>query len=323
MKTVKKASLLFLLMLTVLAMTFTPASAVTHGSDSVANFTPPAGWSNPDGVYREFHNGDAEIFAEEYYYLYYDVASVRDRSESEWANYYVSLFEKKRAYDDYYEVPDCTASYETINGYDYVKVAWEYHYYFRGLERTYYYIDYICIDAALQRTFVYSYRSEDSGMPHVQDFYTIMGTVTYGGAPAQGSDGELPPAQGGTQPASGADDILIYVNGSQVFPDAAPVIQNGRTLVPIRVIAEALGYNVEWDGVNQVVTVTNGNEMVRLIIGASFLSYLNSTTSSSITLDVPAQIISDRTYLPLRAVGEAIGASVDWDGATRSVFITK
>ncbi|TLM99137.1 copper amine oxidase N-terminal domain-containing protein, partial [bacterium] len=59
--------------------------------------------------------------------------------------------------------------------------------------------------------------------------------------------------------AFGADPIKLMVNGKLIsFPDAPPQIVNGRTMVPARPLAEALGANVAWDDANRTVVVTGG-----------------------------------------------------------------
>ena len=128
--------------------------------------------------------------------------------------------------------------------------------------------------------------------------------------------------------SSSSDTIKIYVNGSRVYPDSDPVIKNDRTLVPIRVVAEALGYKVDWVASERAVDINNDNESLYLTIGSSSISHYfysaagDIASMDTITADVAPQIINDRTYLPLRAVGEGLGAQVDWDGSTRSVYIT-
>ena len=128
--------------------------------------------------------------------------------------------------------------------------------------------------------------------------------------------------------SSSSDTIKIYVNGSHVYPDSDPVIKNDRTLVPIRVVAEALGYDVDWIASEQAVDIHNDFAALYLTIGSSSINHYTYGASGEITsldtiyADVAPQIINDRTYLPLRAVGEGLGAKVDWDGSTRSVYIT-
>jgi competence protein ComEC len=99
--------------------------------------------------------------------------------------------------------------------------------------------------------------------------------------------------------------------------DVPPTIENDRTLVPLRAIFEALGANVQWDGVTQTVTATKDDIEIKLIIGGQ--AYKNG---APVTLDVPAKIINDRTMVPLRFVSEAFGCQVAWDGSTQTITIT-
>ena len=114
-----------------------------------------------------------------------------------------------------------------------------------------------------------------------------------------------------------ADDIAIYVNGKYLYCDVAPIIVEGRTLVPLRVIFEELGAWVDWNDDTQTVTAGKDGITLSLQIGSNNL-YING---SYITLDVPAQILNDRTLVPVRAVAECFGADVSWDEDTSTVNI--
>lgn len=109
------------------------------------------------------------------------------------------------------------------------------------------------------------------------------------------------------------------VLNSQVlnFQDTQPTIENGRTLVPLRAIFDALGAQVQWDGDTQTVTATRAGTEIRLIIGGQ--AYKNGLP---VALDVPAKIIDDRAMVPLRFIGEALGCQVNWDGNTQIINIT-
>lgn len=118
----------------------------------------------------------------------------------------------------------------------------------------------------------------------------------------------LPKATGG---------IKIVVNGKTLTPDVAPYAENGRTLVPIRFISEALRTKVDWDGAKQEVTI--GDKL--LVLKLNSKSYLAQGKEK--TLDVPASAKQGRTFVPLRLISENLGAKVDWDGASQTVTITK
>ena len=118
-----------------------------------------------------------------------------------------------------------------------------------------------------------------------------------------------------------SDDISVVsvvLNNKHLKFDFPAIIVNGRTLVPLRAIFEALGATVEWDGSTQTVTSTLKGTTLKLTIGSNVL-YKNGTP---ITLDVPAQLINNRTMVPVRAVSDAFGANVKWDGDTRTVYIS-
>ena len=116
-----------------------------------------------------------------------------------------------------------------------------------------------------------------------------------------------------------ADQITVKINGVAQVYDQPPVIMNGRTLVPLRGIFEALGANVSWDGQTQTVTATKGGTTIQLKIGSA-IAYKNDAV---IYLDQSSMLINDRTMAPVRFVSEALGAKVDWDEIIRTVSITK
>ncbi len=113
----------------------------------------------------------------------------------------------------------------------------------------------------------------------------------------------------------------VYLNGVLLsFDDVEPMIIDDRTMVPMRAIFEAMGAEVSWvEATQTVVGVGKDQTMVVLPIGSNQAT-VNDTT---VTLDVPAQIVEDRTLAPLRFVGEALGATVAWDPVTRRIDITQ
>lgn len=130
----------------------------------------------------------------------------------------------------------------------------------------------------------------------------------------------------GASAAFAADDITVKLDGKDIAFDVAPIIENDRTLVPLRAIFEALGAQVEWDDATKTVISAKDNRTCVLQIGnaSMFVSVTtdNKTDTVAKTLDVPAKIKDDRTLIPLRAVSEAYNCQVDWDGDTRTVTIT-
>lgn len=115
----------------------------------------------------------------------------------------------------------------------------------------------------------------------------------------------------------GSKDMLTY--GELKANDVAPIIVNDRTMLPTRFVAENLGATVEWDEATSKVTITKGDVVIELVIGAETATVNGET----VTLDSPAFLENGRTYTPIRFVSEALGATVEWDEATQTVTITK
>lgn len=109
----------------------------------------------------------------------------------------------------------------------------------------------------------------------------------------------------------------IIVNDHIVYSDVYPYIKNSRTYVPIRFIAEELGYDVKWDGANKKVTMTNDGTTVELTIGSNKMM----VNGKAVLLDAPAEIRDDRTFVPLRAIAEAFGEKVDYSKDYKAVYI--
>lgn len=113
--------------------------------------------------------------------------------------------------------------------------------------------------------------------------------------------------------------IKILLDGKQIQFDQPPIIQDGRTLVPLRAIFEAMEATVLWDDATKTVTSIKLETTIVLKIGDNILK----KNSDEIELDVPAQIVNGRTLVPARAVAESFGADVGWDGNTKTVIITQ
>jgi hypothetical protein len=113
--------------------------------------------------------------------------------------------------------------------------------------------------------------------------------------------------------------LRVVVNGEKIyFPDAQPFIDaNGRTQVPVRFVSEALGAKVDWNGDTKKVTVALNSRNVVLTIGLKKYEINNQ----SYQMDTVALLQESRTFVPIRFVSEALGASVVWDQATKSVYI--
>lgn len=121
-------------------------------------------------------------------------------------------------------------------------------------------------------------------------------------------------------PAAGfAQNISVIIDGQPVaFNGMQPTKINGRVLVPLRGVMEKLGAYVGWEP--RTRTVSANKPGVDLVL---HLGDRNATVNGqNVRLDVPPQEIRGSTMVPLRFVGEALGAEVKWDNATYTVNIT-
>ena len=120
----------------------------------------------------------------------------------------------------------------------------------------------------------------------------------------------------------GSNDFVVN-NDVVNVPDAAPYIANDRTYVPFRALGEAIGAQVEWDQDAQTVTYTLGKTTIVMTIGETTYT----VNGEEKTMDVAPEITGDRTYVPVRFVGEALGFKVTAlsaaDGTTSSVVFQK
>jgi hypothetical protein len=120
------------------------------------------------------------------------------------------------------------------------------------------------------------------------------------------------------------DSVEYYVNGQMETMDTPPVIFEGRTLLPIRYVAEPLGAAVGWEAGQRRATVTLGQQVVELWIGqnqariSGAYQYIDDKNPGVVPLIMPP----GRTMLPLRFIAETLGCQVEWDAATRRVTIT-
>jgi len=117
-------------------------------------------------------------------------------------------------------------------------------------------------------------------------------------------------------------DAMEYKIGETVVSmDAAPFIDaSNRTMLPLRSFSNALGVtdeNILWNGTERSVTIFKGDRVVKVVIGE--MSFM--INGVNVPMDTTAVIKDSRTFLPVRALGQALGAQIGWDAATRTVTI--
>ncbi len=110
---------------------------------------------------------------------------------------------------------------------------------------------------------------------------------------------------------------IMYVDGESKIIDPPPTIIEGRTMVPVRAIAEAFGAQVGWIGETKTVSIN--------LFGRIILLQIQSTTATvngeEREVDPPAQILNGRTMVPFRFIAEALGATVEWNGEKKEITI--
>ena len=114
------------------------------------------------------------------------------------------------------------------------------------------------------------------------------------------------------------DVVTVMVDNETVEFDQNPVIIEGHTLVPVRAVFEKAGAEVMWDQPTQTATISRGDYVVTIKYGESVM-YKNGT---AIALEQPADVINNRTMIPVRAIAEAMDFSVTWDGHHSLILVS-
>ncbi|NPV93108.1 MAG: ABC transporter substrate-binding protein [Firmicutes bacterium] len=128
---------------------------------------------------------------------------------------------------------------------------------------------------------------------------------------------------------SGYQTVGVTVDGAPIEGEVPAIVMDGRTLVPLRMVGEALGASVDWDSSTRTVIITSSSPVQDLSPaenhqGDTYNGYPTVNVRINgypVSGEVPAIVMDGRTLVPLRLVGEALGASVDWDSSTRTVRI--
>ncbi|OPA72865.1 cell wall hydrolase [Paenibacillus selenitireducens] len=111
--------------------------------------------------------------------------------------------------------------------------------------------------------------------------------------------------------------LQIYLNGVSLSPSAGGQIIKDYTMIPIRVVVEELGFQVDWDKKTRTVTIHNDKTSMTLVVDQKWAT----VDGKKVSLDMPPTLKSDTTLVPLRFVGEQMGLVVNWENATKSVYL--
>ena len=112
--------------------------------------------------------------------------------------------------------------------------------------------------------------------------------------------------------------VKIKVNGKTLVSEYSAVLSQGTTIVPLRAVMEALECNVEWENEAQSITISKNDTIIKMQIGSNVM-FVNGTKKE---IPIPAQLIGNTTYIPIRAVSESIGATVGWESSDFSAGIS-
>ena len=123
-------------------------------------------------------------------------------------------------------------------------------------------------------------------------------------------------------PTACADtEIKLNVDGRNIDASAAPMIKNNRTLVPVRIVSEALGAEVKWNNDDRSVFITKGDRSVLLRVDRNFVEYTIDGVKSYDLSDAAPQIVNDMTFVPIRLIGNALGVGIEWNEDSRTIAI--
>jgi len=123
-----------------------------------------------------------------------------------------------------------------------------------------------------------------------------------------------------TTPSMAEENIKLIIDQKQIEITPSPIIDNGRTLVPIRLISERLGAIVNWDQESRTILIQKGERSVLLRLDNRLIDFRGGTSIYSLA-DVAPKLIGDRTFVPLRLVSNALGVSIEWDGNSRTIYV--
>lgn len=113
------------------------------------------------------------------------------------------------------------------------------------------------------------------------------------------------------------DNIKVILNGETLLFDKKPIIENDRTLVPLRQIFEALGYEVLWNGEDKSIIAKKSDVTMRLQIGNTSISVNDELVYS----DIAPELIDSTTYIPIRVISENSGCDVQWIADDKTIII--
>lgn len=173
----------------------------------------------------------------------------------------------------------------------------------------------------------WTFYADNLGFNLDDDWYNEYVSTSKGGFHAS-DDGDVttigtddPSVFGKTEEKSG---ISIYINGTLIETNkeiGQPYIENDRTMVPIRLISEKIGYKVDWNGEKRQVAITDAGSKIYLEVGKNGAIVNGQKAKIDENKSVVPVIKNDRTYVPLRFISENFGASIEYEQPEPGVHI--
>lgn len=117
--------------------------------------------------------------------------------------------------------------------------------------------------------------------------------------------------------ANNSDYYQVFVNNKPITFDVSPMVVDGRTLIPVRNVVEAINALIEWEESSQTITIIKDKTTIVLTVNGK-TAVVNGKT---MVLDAPVKIIGSRTMIPLRFISENLGCIVGFDNSTNSIII--
>jgi hypothetical protein len=147
----------------------------------------------------------------------------------------------------------------------------------------------------------------------------LVTTLLLAGIPAVGAQAVTLLPAGSTVLKLTVGSTTLEVNGQPVTMDVAPFLENGRTWVPVRFVAEKLGADVQWDPITKGITIRQSGITIELVLDSATIQVNGHATG----MDVAPFLRQDRTWVPLRFVVENLGSTVRWVAKPQEVIIRK
>lgn len=131
-------------------------------------------------------------------------------------------------------------------------------------------------------------------------------------------DGKSVPLEVQTCDKAKKSRVLVQVNGQYLHivagAGAEPFVEKGRTMVPLKALADVFGFEVKWDQGEKKITLTKESMVITMVVGKTEI-WVND---KKLTSETAPMIKNNVTFLPIRELAEALNIEVKWDSATRT-----